>query len=89
MKYSDLQRIIKEFKGRDLAMEIFRYSLVKQQKQLFDLLPFGIEKAKTCKEIADAIGIETKNASAQLKQLQDKFGLIKTVKVNKKRKYYI
>lgn len=89
MKYSELQKIIANFKGKDLAMEIFRHSLVGQQRRLFHALPFNIENAKTCKEIADELGLSSANCSAQLIQLQGKFELLKTIKVNKKRKYYI
>lgn len=90
MNYNTIQQVIKNFKGQNLALEIFRHSLIKQQRMIFDAIPLGVEYAMTVNEIASSLNLETKNVSTQLRQIQAKFGKIKSVKINKKtNKYYL
>lgn len=71
------------------AIEIFAESLQSKQKLIFRALQMS-SKPITCKEISALTGINTKNLSTQLRQLNDKCQLIKTLKISERKyKYYL
>lgn len=82
-----LTEVVKD--GKELAEKIFKLSCPKQIKVIIDNIPKGINNAITSKEISVKTGLETKNISSQIKQIQDKNNRIKSISVNgKNKKYY-
>lgn len=62
------------------------YTLPKQQRLIYDSLDFNI--AVDCAYLSYAIGLETKNISSQIKQIQKTTNLIGVIKEGNKNKYF-